>query len=403
MPYSVTGSARARLTLSAKLPKLTIAWSARPAVRFDRNILIAGSVLVPVQNIRRTDAQEKENTFSRQGNNRLQPYVSTVAFGAGRTCVGLEAQEPVWTARSDPDRLSLFLDRMRRNWKLATGVLIASIGCALALAFALPSYWRVEETLMPVTRSTMGTSNLGSLASLAGGLGGGLGALLGRTSASQDEALAVLGSRELFDVYATKENLLPILFDDRWDSENRRWSVSGSRIPTLRRGYRLFNREVRDIDIDRRTGIVTFSITWKDRALAMKWARDLVDLANAQLRARAMDQAGQDMRYLSAAMRKAGSDADSNQLNSALSSAYERALQDYMFAQGQPQYAFRIVDPPTYPDNRERVWPQRPLFAALGLILGVFCAIAAVHVREWWSARRQDRMVQAPHGAQRGV
>lgn len=149
-----------------------------------------------------------------------------MAFEVGRIFVGLEAQEPVWTAHPDPDRSWLFFDRMRRNWKLAAGIVGLFVGAALLLGFLLPQYWRVEETLMPVTRSSMGGSaNLGALAGLAGGIGG-LGSLLGRSSASQDEALAVLGSRELFDVYATRENLLPILFDSKWDSANRRWLVS---------------------------------------------------------------------------------------------------------------------------------------------------------------------------------
>jgi hypothetical protein len=310
----------------------------------------------------------------------------------------LETQEPVWTARSDPDRLWLFLDRMRRNWKLAAGVVALFVAMALLLGFLLPSYWRVEETLMPVTRNPMGGANLGALAGLAGGLGGaGLGTLLGRSSASQDEALAVLGSRELFDVYATRENLLPVLFASKWDGENRRWLVSGSSVPTLRRGYKLFSHEIRDIELDRRSGIVTFSITWKDRTQAMKWARGLVDLANAQLRARAMTQAEQDIRYLGAAIRKTGSDTDSNQLNGALSSAYEHALQDYMFAQGQPEFAFHIIDPPTYPDDRERVWPQRLVFAVLGLIAGLLSAVGAVYLREWWAGRRHAGVAKPSH------
>lgn len=275
---------------------------------------------------------------------------------------------------------------MRRNWKLAAAVLIFCVTCSLLLGFWLPPYWRVEETLMPVPRNPIGNSGLGSLAGLAGGLGG-FGMLLGRTSTNQDEALAVLASRELFDTYASRENLLPILFASKWDGANRRWLVNGSSIPTLRRGYRLFSRSIRDIDLDRRSGIVTFSITWKDRALAVKWARDLVDLVNAQMRARAMAQAEHDMRYLGAAIRRAGSDNDSNQLTAALSSAYERSVQDYMFAQGQPEYAFRIVDPPTYPDERERIWPQRTVFAILGLVLGMLSAVGAVHFREWWLRR----------------
>jgi len=281
-------------------------------------------------------------------------------------------------------------------------VLLVCLGCSLALGFLLPSYWRVEETLMPVPRSSAGSSNLGALAGLAGGLGG-LGMLIGRQGSSQDEALAVLASRELFDTYATRENLLPILFAGKWDSAGRRWLVSGASIPTLRRGYRLFSRSIRDIDIDRRSGIVTFSITWKDRALAVKWARGLVDLVNAQMRARAMAQAEHDMRYLGAAIRKAGSDNDSNQLTSALSTAYERSVQDYMFAQGQPEFAFRIIDPPTWPDDRERVWPQRTVFAGLGLVLGMLFAVGAVYAREWWTGRGGDPAHAARMISQKGV
>ena len=296
---------------------------------------------------------------------------------------------------------------MRRNWKLAAVVFLACVGCSLALGFLFPSYWRVEETLIPVPRSSMGNQGLGSLAGLAGGLGD-LGMLIGRQGSSQDEAVALLSSRELFDTDATRENLLPILFASKWDGAGRRWLVSGASVPTLRRGYRLFNRGIRDIDLDRRSGIVTLSITWKDRAQAVKWARGLVDLVNAQMRARAVAQAEHDMRYLDAAIRKAGSDNDSNQLTSALSSAYERSVQDYMFAQGQPEYAFRIIDPPTWPDDRERVWPQRTVFAGLGLVLGMLFAVGVVYAREWWIGRRHDpagaaNVISAPNISAAGI
>jgi uncharacterized protein involved in exopolysaccharide biosynthesis len=335
-------------------------------------------------------AREKGITFAGQGNKGSAAYVLNFGFDCGRQFVGLETQESVWAAQSGPDRLSLFLARMRRNWRLAVAIILISVGVALTFAFVLPSYWRVEETLMPVPRTPGGALNLGSLAGLVGGLGdtGGLSGILGRTSSNQDEALAVLNSRELFDAYATRENLLPILFASKWDEANHRWLVSGSSIPTLRRGYRLFDRSIRDVELDRRSGIVTFSITWKDRALAMKWARDLVDLTNAQLRAHAMDQAGREMRYLSDAIRKAGSDNESNQLTATLASSYERSLQSYTFAKGEPEYAFRIIDPPTYPDDREHIWPLRSVFVILGFVLGSVLAVGTVYAVEGWRSRR---------------
>ena len=162
-------------------------------------------------------------------------------------------------------------------------------------------------------------------------------------------------------------------------------------MPTLRRAYELLNDSIREINLDRRSGIVTMSLTWKDPALAVKWARDLVALTNDQLRQRAIEQAKQNMTYLAAAMRDAQNqdgtsalaaamrDAQSqngaNVLNSALASAYEHALQSYVFANGQAEYGFRIIDPPTVPDPRERVSPQRILLIVLGFILG--CGLAA--------------------------
>ncbi len=311
----------------------------------------------------------------------------------GYAAVNLDSTEPVWVAATEGDRLSTLLGRLRRRWKLAASVVLFTVAVASVLAFTLTSYWRVEITVMPVTKNSGGPGGLdsGALSGLAGGLAG-IGALLARPSSNQDEALAVLGSRELFDTYATQENLLPVLFDDKWDPENKRWLVSGSRVPTLRRGYKLFNRSIRDVNLDRRSGIVTLSITWKDRDAAVKWARDLIALTNAQLRERAIAEATRNMHYLATAIADARGQNGSNALNSALAGAYERALQSYMFANGQPEYAFRVIDPPTVPDARERVWPQRPLFVALGFILGAILALGAVHLPEFGGRRAENRM-----------
>ncbi|MBV9570695.1 MAG: hypothetical protein JO056_05595 [Alphaproteobacteria bacterium] len=241
---------------------------------------------------------------------------------------------------------------------------------------------------MPVVHETGSNAMLGGF--------GGIAALLARQSSNQDEAVAVLGSRELFDTYARQADLLPILFSNRWDPTNKRWDVPDWRIPTLREGYKLFDNHIRDIDLDRRTGIVTMAITWKDRALAAKWARDLIDLANRQLRDRAIREAQQNMRYLATQMRSGeGADAN-NALNAALASAYERQLQNFMFAKGQPEFAFRVIDPPTIPDDRERVFPQRILVLILGLMAGCVLAAPAVMLRERMATRRRVKSMPLP-------
>ncbi|WP_044562765.1 hypothetical protein, partial [Azospirillum sp. B4] len=282
------------------------------------------------------------------------------------------APDTPWVPRDQGDALGVFLGRLRRHGFLAAVLFLASVGAAVTLAFLLPPYWRVEVTVMPVAKSGSGLGNLdlGTASGLLGGLGGlgGVGSLLGKSSSNEDEAMAVLGSRELFDTYATQQNLLPVLFASKWDATARRWAVPDEEAPTLRRGFKLFNRSIRDITLDRRSGIVTLAITWKDRDLAVRWARDLIALTNAQLRDRAMADANRNLAYLRTAMANAQKEGNSNALTAALVNAYERTLQNYLYATGQTEFAFRVIDPPTVPDVRERVWPNRPLFLALGVI-----------------------------------
>ncbi len=300
--------------------------------------------------------------------------------------VGVNSTDLAWTAGNDQDRLSQFLARMRRNWLAAGITVLLCGGGAVGLAYALPSYWRIEITVMPVKPSAgLGNLDLSGISGLlGGGLAGAASSLLGGRSGSgnQDEALAVLASRELFDTYATKENLLPLLFDSKWDKDANRWKVSGDRVPTLRTGYKLFSRQIRDITLDRRTGIVTMALTWKDRDAAVKWSRDLIALTNEQMRQHALAESKENMAYLQTAIAKAQSGGVSNTLSTALANAYERALQSYMYASGQTDYAFRIIDPPTRPDKGERVFPKRSVFLALGLLLGLLLSVPVVQIRD---------------------
>jgi uncharacterized protein involved in exopolysaccharide biosynthesis len=297
------------------------------------------------------------------------------------------SHEKVWTDSGADNRFTASLAIIPRHWRIFAAVFCSCVVTSLLLAFLLTPYWEVEIEVMPVSKNN-GVNISSMLAGGLGAIGGSIGALLGRSSDNEDEALAVLRSRELFDTYATQQNLLPVLYDKKWDAENHRWAVSPSRIPTLRQAYKLFNTKIRDIDLDRRSGIVTMTITWKDRAQAAKWAQGLIALTNSQLRQTALKQAEANMRFLNDEMHRAGSDETQNALTMALANSYNRELQSYMFAKGQPDYAFQVIDHPTIPDARERVFPNRPLFAILGVIFGLGLGAGAA----WLAETRQRRM-----------
>ena len=303
------------------------------------------------------------------------------------------SHEKVWAVSGADDRFTTYLTMMRRHWRIFAAVFCVCVVTSLLLAFLLPPYWEVEIEVMPVSKNN-GVNISSVLAGGLGSIGGSIGALLGHSSDNEDEALAVLRSRELFDTYATEQNVLPELYINKWDAENHRWAVSSSRIPTLRQAYKLFNTKVRDIDLDRRSGIVTMTITWSDRAQAAKWARGLIALTNSQLRQKALKQAQDNMRFLSDEMRSAGNSDAPNALTMALANSYNRELQSYMFAKGQPDFAFEVIDQPTIPDARERVFPNRPLFAVLGVIFGLGLGAGATWLaeRRKWHALKPARL-----------
>jgi len=291
---------------------------------------------------------------------------------------------PHWLESGGEDRFTLFLAAARRRWILFAAVVVLCVAAAVAASFLMSSYWRAEITVMPVTTSN-GVNVNSALSSGLANLGG-LGALLGRPASNQDEALAVLRSRELFDTYATQANLLPVLYASKWDTAAKAWRVPPSQQPTLRQAFRLFDQSIRDVELDRRSGIVTLSITWKDRVLAAKWAGDLIELTNNQLRQRAISDARRNMAYLSEQIKMAGQGGAQNALTAALAASYDRELQNYMSANGQRDFAFRVIDAPTVPDLRERVSPNRAMIAAIGMVGGILLACLVV----WWAERRHS-------------
>jgi uncharacterized protein involved in exopolysaccharide biosynthesis len=304
------------------------------------------------------------------------------------------ASGPEWPSGSEMDEINIgrviaeFFATLRRNWLVAAILFVLTIAGAVVLALVMPPYWRVEIVVMPVQESD--PSALGSLVGALGPIAalGGFGSGGGMRST---ESLAVLGSRDLFNGYAREKNLLPVLYSDDWDDEQEEWTVSPDRVPSLRQAYLLFDESIREIEEAPVTGIVTMSITWKDREQAVTWAREIIELTNRQLRERATADSMRNMEYLSEEMRTASSLGAQNALSSALADAYEEQLQNYMFARGQEEYAFRVIDPPTLPDEDERLWPPL-IIVALGVLLGGLLAIFAAYTAALF--RRSDRDVE---------
>lgn len=269
-------------------------------------------------------------------------------------------------------------------------ITVGSIVIAVAVAFLLPPIYRAEVLLAPVSDDQSGaaaglTSQLGGIASLAG-------ISLGGSGGGKDEFIAILQSRVLSDFFVRENNLLPILFEDDWDAAAGKWKSSDpADVPTLWDAFKLMEKKVRQIAVDKKTGLVTLSIEWKDPELAAHWTEGLVKRTNAYLRQQAVQHAERNLAYLQDQARK----TTSVELQQAIYRLMETEVKKAMLANVNEEYAFKVLDPAVVPE--EKVRPKRLIIIGVGGVLGFLAACATTLMQ--MRPRARGKQAASPESA----
>jgi uncharacterized protein involved in exopolysaccharide biosynthesis len=222
---------------------------------------------------------------------------------------------------------------------------------------------------------------LGAIASLAG-------VDLGGSRDRRAQYLALLTSKGLIRDFIASENLLPVLFSNRWDPAKQTWRASRwhDNPPPMDDAVRKFLREVLQVTEDRQTGLITVQIEWKDREVAAQWVDLLIGRVNDQVRKSAITEAQSNIDFLYAELMK----NSAVEVRDGIYRLIEGNLGRVVLANTQRQYALKILDPPIVPDERRFVRPKLPLETALGAVLGAFLgALLALWLqrRHWWPSR----------------
>ncbi len=269
-------------------------------------------------------------------------------------------------------------------WRGRWSVLAFTGACAVAsVAYALlaPQWYQAQTLLIPASTNTQGLSGqLGQLSGLASLAGINIG---GETETG--EALAVLESDGFTREFIEQHQLLPILFADEWDAAAGRWESNSFReAPEIRDGVRYFNEEVRTVQTNTRTGVVSLAIEWTDPELAAQWANALAERLNDRMRQRALSVAETNVAYL----REQLQDASLVALQQSISGLLENELEKLMVAKGNVEFAFRIVDRATAPKWRSR--PRRTQIVIIAVLLGAALSVGFVFVRATFRSESAD-------------
>jgi uncharacterized protein involved in exopolysaccharide biosynthesis len=256
----------------------------------------------------------------------------------------------------------------RTLWREKWLLIIVTAFCTLSGtvgSLLVPKKYEATTVLSPVANSSAGMGGLSAAASQLGGL-----AALAGISVTGDskkaESVAVLQSEALTETYIQQQNLLPVLFYKKWDSGRATWKTGDpDDKPTLWKANKLFDKQIRRVSTNAKTGLVTLSITWTDPRTAAKWANDLPMLANDYLRNKAIQESERNIAYLNSEAAKTSIVEARQAIYSILRNEIDKA----MVARGSEEYSFRVIDPAVPPEKPSS--PQVLLWIVGGTVFGL--------------------------------
>lgn len=248
-------------------------------------------------------------------------------------------------------QLSILL--WRSKGLVVTCVLVGMVGAGV-VAFMQPNVFDAQVVMLPVQSS--GAGRLGEMGSQIGGLASLVGLPVGGDS-KKAEALGILQSQSLTQRYIQVNGLENVLFDEEASAPKHSLWKAWARFDKLRK-----------INDDKKSGLVSIKITWRDPVLAAKWANDLVQMTNDDMRAKAISESERHIAYLTEQAAK----TDIAQVRTATYSILEAEIKNLMLAKGPGDYALKVVDSAIPPERKSG--PFRSVWVILGAVAGIMVA-----------------------------
>ncbi len=288
------------------------------------------------------------------------------------------------TTQSDEINLKELVNVLWEGRWIIVLVTLAFTALAALAAFIVPKKYSASVVIAPVSNNMAGGA-FGGLSSLAGQFGG-LASLAGITigdDTSKAEPIAVLQSQTLTQRYIDENELLYVLFAKAWDAGAKRWKVTDpEKMPTLWKANQYFSKKIRSVTEDKKTGMYTMTITWRDPEIAAKWANDLVKMTNDYLREKKVRESERNIAYLQDQAAK----TEVVQVRTAIYSILESEIQAVMLARGSDEYALKVIDRAMPPERAS--FPQPTIWIIGGFLMGGLISVVLVVVlRAWREAR----------------
>ncbi|HUZ75368.1 MAG TPA: GNVR domain-containing protein [Stellaceae bacterium] len=268
------------------------------------------------------------------------------------------------SALSGTDFILIFL---RQKWIILAVVVLCVLAGALVVTLTTRKY-EVAVIAYPVEGQSGVQQTFASTISTLGFLDN------GNINERKHVALATLQARSFLEGFIRDNNLLPVLFADRWDANRGTWRA-GVKPPTLEDGYEALRKTMR-IDDDTAHGVVWLYVKWTNAATAAEWANALVRKVNELLQAKAVARSDAMLKYLNDEYSR----TTIQELRTNIANLIEQEIKERMMAKSRDDYALSVIDPAE--PTSAPVEPRILLVMAASLLLGLFIGVPVAFFRE---------------------
>ena len=267
--------------------------------------------------------------------------------------------------------LDLFIVLLKHKVMILCVVFLAGVA-AVVYSLQMTNIYRSECTIAPTTQ---GRTSGGALAAL-GDLGGMIAPDMFQTAGSLEQFDLILKSRELTNIIVMKYNLLPILYEDSWDVEQKRWKAEVKKPPTWQDAYKRMQNMLKSVP-DKKQNVVRLSFEFKDPRVAQTILNYYVTGLSEYLRQSVLVDSAAQLKALYEQLAKQTDPLLKNRIYGMIAGQIEKET----VAMVQRYYSFNVIDPAFVPDKKFA--PKRAQICLIAVVVAFFIAIFLAFFMEY--------------------
>lgn len=248
---------------------------------------------------------------------------------------------------------------LNRKLSLITIILIFSLS-SLVYAYTIPNTFKADVLVHPsesFESQSMGASGLSSL----------IGLNMNSSSSSTVRNLAILQSKSFLIDFIKDNDLLSIIFSDKWDEQSKKWKDEK---PTHLQAFNSFTTNFLYVRENKTNGLITISVITEDPNLSSYLANKIINDANQFIRLKELEEIKKNMTFLNNQLI-----LESNTISKTyISEILYTQTTKLMKASVTEDYAFAVIDPAVAP--LKKYAPSKLQI----LISGIFISLAICFV-----------------------